>query len=443
MIHRAFWRNVLPSMIAFACSGIYSIVDGMFVGQGVGDAGLAAINIAYPITALVQALGTGLGMAAAVVLSICIGRGDEQEERRSLGNAFLLLLMAGGLSTVLLSLFYQPLLPLLGAEGEALSFAASYTQIIVLGSLFQVLGTGLVPLLRTYDGAGAAMAAMAAGFSANVALDALFICVFHWGTAGAAAATVIAQGVSAALSLAYLLRVKRVLQRARFGLRKKTALRLLATALSPFGLTMLNNVTLIVVNRGALAYGGSLAVACYAVVSYAICVVHFIVQGIGDGVQPLLSRYHGAGDRDSLVKVRALTLRTSPAVSLVCMAALFLGRSAIPRIFGASAAASQQFLLVLPIFLLSLPFLAVARSLISYFYATEQAARADLLIYGEPILLLVFNLFLPHFMGLSGVWLSVPLTQLVLAGAGMLLLCARQPSRSAAPSQSPAPAVSL
>ena len=67
MIQRNFWRNVLPSVIAFAFSGVYSIVDGMFVGQGVGDAGLAAINVAWPVTALVQALGTGLGMAAAVV----------------------------------------------------------------------------------------------------------------------------------------------------------------------------------------------------------------------------------------------------------------------------------------------------------------------------------------------------------------------------------------
>ena len=72
MIQRNFWRNVLPSVIAFAFSGVYSIVDGMFVGQGVGDAGLAAINVAWPVTALVQALGTGLGMAAAVLVVLVL-----------------------------------------------------------------------------------------------------------------------------------------------------------------------------------------------------------------------------------------------------------------------------------------------------------------------------------------------------------------------------------
>ena len=262
MIQRNFWRNVLPSVIAFAFSGVYSIVDGMFVGQGVGDAGLAAINVAWPVTALVQALGTGLGMAAAVVLSVCIGRRDAAEEHRALGSTAVLLLLAGVLSTALLALLYRPLLPLLGAEGSVLAYADSYTRVIVLGSLFQVLGTGLVPLLRTYDGADAAMCSMTAGFLTNVVLAALFISGFRWGPAGAAAAPVLAQGVSAALGLVYLFRVKRVFRGVSFRLNRRTVLRLLATSLPPFGLTMLNTVTLGVINRGAVASGGSLAVAC-------------------------------------------------------------------------------------------------------------------------------------------------------------------------------------
>lgn len=442
MIQRNFWRNVLPSVIAFAFSGVYSIVDGMFVGQGVGDAGLAAINVAWPVTALVQALGTGLGMAAAVVLSVCIGRRDAAEERRALGCTAVLLLLAGVLSTALLALLYRPLLPLLGAEGSVLAYADSYTRVIVLGSLFQVLGTGLVPLLRTYDGADAAMCSMTAGFLTNVVLDALFISVFQWGTAGAAAATVIAQGVSAALGLAYLFPVKRVFRGVSFRLNRRTVLRLLATSLSPFGLTMLNTVTLVVINRGALAYGGSLAVACYAVMSYAICMVHFIIQGIGDGAQPLLSRYYGAGEREALAQVRTLTFRAAPAAALLCGIALFLGRSAIPHLFGASNAATRLFQVILPLFLLYLPFMSVVRILTSYFCATEQITRADLLIYGQPVVLVVLSLILPRAgLGLSGVWLSVPLTQILLAGAGVLLLRTAHPGAKPAPAAAPQPAV--
>ena len=359
----------------------------MFVGQGVGDAGLAAINVAWPVTALVQALGTGLGMAAAVVLSVCIGRRDAAEEHRALGSTAVLLLLAGVLSTALLALLYRPLLPLLGAEGSVLAYADSYTRVIVLGSLFQVLGTGLVPLLRTYDGADAAMCSMTAGFLTNVVLDALFISVFRWGTAGSRRCHRHRPGgvrrPGAGLSVPGEAGVPGV----SFRLNRRTVLRLLATSLSPFGLTMLNTVTLVVINRGALAYGGSLAVACYAVMSYAICMVHFIIQGIGDGAQPLLSRYYGAGEQEALAQVRTLTFRSAPAAALLCGIALFLGRSAIPHLFGASNAATRLFQVILPLFLLYLPFMSVVRILTSYFCATEQITRADLLIYGQPVVL--------------------------------------------------------
>lgn len=93
-----------------------------------------------------------LGMAAAVVLSVCIGRRDAAEEHRALGSTAVLLLLAGVLSTALLALLYRPLLPLLGAEGSVLAYADSYTRVIVLGSLFQVLGTGWSPCCAPMTG---------------------------------------------------------------------------------------------------------------------------------------------------------------------------------------------------------------------------------------------------------------------------------------------------
>ena len=65
-IHKEFFRYVIPSMLAFALSGIYAIADGFFVGNALGDNALAAINMAYPLTAFLQAVGTGIGMGGAV-----------------------------------------------------------------------------------------------------------------------------------------------------------------------------------------------------------------------------------------------------------------------------------------------------------------------------------------------------------------------------------------
>lgn len=422
MIQKEFWRNVLPAMIAFAFSGIYAIVDGMFIGRSVGDAGLAAINIAYPITALIQAAGTGLGMAGAIGRSISLGRSDRQDERYYLGNTVTLLLATGAVLTLLLLLLSAPLLRLFGAQEEVLSLAQSYTSIIVLGSMFQVLGTGLVPIIRTYDGAMAAMRAMGAGFVTNVAVDWLLVTQLDFGTAGAAIATVISQAITAGLCLHFLWKAKQALQTALYRPLRRIVHWLVVTALSPFGLTLIPNITIILLNRSSLHWGGDLAVACYAVVSYAVYVGQLLLQGVGDGAQPLLGRFYGARDEESLRQVRMLLLTTAPITALVCIGALFGSRYLIPVVFGTSPQAAQMFVQVLPWFLLSLGFLAFARSFTSYFYATEQAWTAYILIYGEPIVLLLALLVLPQLFQLDGVWMAVPVTQLVLALIGAYLM---------------------
>lgn len=98
--NKAFWSNVLPSMAAFAFSGLYTIVDGFFIGQNIGDYGIAAVNIAYPITALIQAVGTGIGMAGAIWIAISVGENDEHKKNKFLGNTFVLLALFSLCTTV-------------------------------------------------------------------------------------------------------------------------------------------------------------------------------------------------------------------------------------------------------------------------------------------------------------------------------------------------------
>ena len=106
---KKFLRFVLPSMTAFAFTGLYSIVDGFFVGNNVGDDGLAAINVAYPLVALINAVGTGIGMGGSVMLSMARGRGDSRAEKRYLGNTLIYLLAASVVITAVMIASYAPL----------------------------------------------------------------------------------------------------------------------------------------------------------------------------------------------------------------------------------------------------------------------------------------------------------------------------------------------
>lgn len=112
-----YLRYIVPSMIAFTLTSIYGIVDGLFVGNVVGDAGLAGINVSFPLVQFVFAVGTGIGMGGAVISSIRAGRGDEASSRRAVGNTLLMLVVASLPLMAVLLMFGAPLSELLGGRG--------------------------------------------------------------------------------------------------------------------------------------------------------------------------------------------------------------------------------------------------------------------------------------------------------------------------------------
>ena len=278
-----FYQYVIPSMLAFALSGVYSIVDGFFVGNSIGDRGLAAINMAYPLTALIQSAGTGIGMGGAVRYSICDGAGEHKRKYEYFSISMILLLAASVLLTAVILAGGPAILTLFGAQGEIFELGVEYIRFIALGTVFQMFATGLVPFIRNMGGVIAAMAAMIAGFVTNMILDYVFVWALPYGIAGAAIATVIGQAVTLAVCLGYLvMRKTKVLVSVRSSW-KTVAKEVLLVAISPFGLAFSPNITLILVNRSAATYGGDQAVTTYATISYVAWIVAALLQGISDG----------------------------------------------------------------------------------------------------------------------------------------------------------------
>lgn len=422
-LDKRFFACVLPSMLAFALSGVYAIADGFFVGNALGDEALAAINIAYPLTAFLQAVGTGIGMGGAIQYAICLGGQEAHYKDRYFGLSLLLLCAAGLALTLGLLLCTPALLCLLGAGGGILALGQEYLRFIALGAIFQVMGTGLVPFLRNMGGAVAAMAAMMAGFVTNIVLDYTFVWVLPYGMAGAAVATVLGQAVTLAVCAVFLV-LKRHKPRLRLdGESAAMVKRVLAVGLSPFGLTFSPNLTLVLVNKSAALVGGDAAVTCYAPISYIISVTLLLLQGVSDGSQPLVSMAHGRGDARAARHTRNATYLFSAAVAAVCMAGLFALREQAAALFGASPQVTRRVAAVLPVFLAGLLPAAFSRMTTSYFYATARNSGAYLLIYGEPLLLFALLLVLPGAAGgIWGTWAAVPLSQALAAllGAGLL-----------------------
>lgn len=410
---RIFFSYVIPSVLAFALSGVYTIVDGFFIGQSLGDMGLTAITLAYPVSALIGAVGTGLGLAGAIRFTILSAQGEEKQTQECFSGTTVLILLAGVLLTVLLFGLAAPIQRLLGAGGETLTLCVEYARVIALGAIFQLLATGFVPFIRNMGGASFAMVSMILGFVTNIALDYSFVWVLSWGMAGAALATIIGQTVTMLAAVIFF-----IVKKAGFRLPASSELwhlwaGVVKVSLSPFGLTFSPTITMLLMNRFLLLYGNEQAVAIYGCIGYIISIIYLLLQGVGDGGQPLISRYYGEGDHAAVKHTLKLAYMTAAAVTVLCMVGVFLARAQIGVLFGASPEANTGVAQYLPWFLAALLFLAYVRITTAYFYAAEKTALSYLLVYAEPVCTLLLLLILPPVLGLDGVWLAVPLAQTV------------------------------
>lgn len=417
-----FFKYVIPSIIAFALSGIYAIVDGYFVGNTIGDAGLSAINIAYPIEALIQSVGTGIGMGGAVYYSINTAEGNHQKARQFIAASWWLLVAASIIFTLLTFFSAHTILVLLGADGSILAYAIHYVKIIALGAALQIVGTGLIPFIRNFGSSSFAMIAMLGGFVTNILLDYLLVWVYGQGMTGAALATIIGQGVTFLIALLYSVLKKKLFICINAGEFRFLCKSIFKVGLAPFGLALTPNISLVIINRFSASYGGEKAIATHACISYIICIIYLILQGVGDGSQPLMSKYYGERKTNELAEVKRMAYTFAVILAFIGCVIMYLGRWHIGTLFGSSDTVNSETAKIIPIFLVSVPFVAITRISTAGFYATEKAALSYILTFIEPVLMLGLMLILPPlFGGQIMIWWSTVLARIISALLALLL----------------------
>lgn len=406
-------QDCIPTVFSLLMSGLYGVMDGLFVGRAVGDTGLAAINIAWPIAAVITAVGIGIGSGGSVLYSNSNGKGEQERGEVVYHQTITLLFAAAMVLLIVLGFTYPAILSALGAKGDVYQKAVEYIQIIIFGAVFQVMGTGFIPMLRNRNLAFQAMVSMAAGMGVNGVLNYLLLFVVKIGIRGAAVGTIAAQFVVLVIS-SYLIygrqkvHLKVVWQHKMIG-------EILKIGISAFGLSLAPSIVLLFTNLQCLKYGGDAAVACYAVISYIVFPVQSMLMGIGDGTQPLMSFYSGAKKMEELRFVKKIASIAVVGMGAVFFVIVILVSKYIPDIFGMQMESQAYFGTGMAVSAVSFLFTGLAKFHISYLNATLQVKKAMQLIYGETIVVAPFLIFLlPYVFKINGIWLSLPGTQLIM-----------------------------
>ncbi len=422
-INRQFMHYVIQSMIAMLFSGFYSIVDGLFVGNSIGNVGLAAINLVYPIQVVLNATATGVGIGGSVLVSIYRGEEKERDMEHSAMQTIILLLIFGAILPVFFLGTKGIILNFLGAEGAIYKGADEYITTILIGRMLPVLANGLKPIVRNQGKPIVATQNMVAGLVTNIVLDYVFIYKMNLGMFGAALATITAQGVVATMNVIYVVKLNHKNFKMDYILPNIAKIkRIMKIAVSPFGQTIVPSIIIILTNWKCIEYGGDGAVAIYSVISYVLACAQLLIQGIGDGVQPLFSYYFGANKEKELHYVynKAFFLCSIFSVFLMVMTMVFSVQLA--KYFNISPELMNETALALKTTAFAYIFFGITRVTSAYFYATNHTKFSNLLIYIEPIVIAPAMLWIfTELFGLSGVWMAYPAIQVILSSISLVL----------------------
>lgn len=416
VLRKQFFQYIIPSMFTMLLSGFYAIVDGLFVGNAAGDSALGAINLVWPIQCLMNATAMGIGVGSAVLMSTYMGEHKRKEAQRSCGLGLVMLLMAGVILPLIMLLFLPQLLQFFGAEGELYTLCKQYIVIVLIGGIFPMIGNGINPLLRNRGNTMSATLLMSSGLITNILLDYIFVFVLRIGIFGAGLATILAQAVVAFCSFLFLWKSERDLfQKDHFVIRMQEVKKIMRIGISPFGQTLVPSLVILFTNWKCIAYGGAEAVTIFSVVSYVLATVQLLLQGIGDGVQPMFSFYYGAKKHEEVRWMYRHALMLSIGCSLVFTVVVCMFGETIAAMFGIHEGLREASVTALSMCAISFLGLGIARLTCSYFYATGKHKVSSTLVYLEPCLIMPLALeVLSLFWGMSGVWLAYPIAQIIL-----------------------------
>ncbi len=426
-IRRLFWAYCIPAIVGITINGIYAIVDGIFIGHAMGGVGLAASNLAWPISSLILAFGVMIGSGAASHYSILAGAEKPDEAQIYAANSLGLSLVTSLIVGALVYTQSRQLLVIQNATGEILEFANDYIQITAIASLPLILGTVLPILVRNDQKPRLATIMLVAGAITNIILDWLLIIELDLKLAGAAYSTVAAQLLVAIWGLGYFVRkwIKQSSDLHKLNLNLKVSLGTVAVGFSGFFSIVYIAFVVTIHNHLFLKMGNFHVLAAFAIVGYIQWVYYMFAEGIGIGIQPLISYLFGAGNH---CKVRVvLMLGVSYVLVVGCvvymtavlfpdfLSGLFVGGNIDQAL--AQTAKTGFRLHLFSLFADGFIVLCAA-----YFQAMARAKVATIISMGNVFVQLPFLFVLPPWLGVTGIWIAMPVSNVLLGLAVLIYL---------------------
>ncbi|WP_440121527.1 MATE family efflux transporter [Tenacibaculum sp. Ill] len=415
-ISQLILKQAIPASIGILVMSINMIVDTIFVGRWIGVLAIAAITVVLPIAFLISSIGMGVGIGGSSIISRALGANKDDKAFEVFGNQISLTIALSILFVLLGTFFSTPILRLFGANGDIITPATEYFDVIVWGVPFLAFAMMGNPVVRAVGKPNYAMLTMLFPAIANIFLDVIFIKFMNLGMYGAGLATSISYAVSGLFILWFFISKRTELKiipkyfKLNFSIVKEI--------ISLGGVTVVRQGTIsiltIVLNYSLFKYGGEISIAIYGIINRVMLFALFPVLGVTQGFLPIAGYNYGANNTERVKETIKTSILFGTGIAVLIFILIMLFPNELVGVF-----TEDEKLLNLTPNALIIAFLAtpvITTQLIgsAYFQAAGKALPALLLtLLKQGFFLIPLVYILPKFYGVNGVWMSFPIADVL------------------------------
>lgn len=416
-------RTAFPMLVAQVLNLLYSIVDRIYIGRipGEGTNALGAVGLCFPIIILITGFTNMYGMGGSPLFSMELGRGDKEKAEKIMNTSFRLLVATAAAIMIFGELFAEPLLHLFGASESAMKYSLIYLRIYLLGTLFSMVTTGMNPFINAQGFPGIGMLSVVIGAVSNLLLDPLFIFAFKMGVSGAAAATVISQGLSMLLVSHYIFG-KKLEQRIRMRRARKVrdyfpyAKDIIGLGTAPFIMQCTNSLVQITCNNVLMTFGGEIYVSIMTIVSSVRQILDTPVMAVVEGTSPIISYNYGARRAGNVRKSIAIMMLVSVPYTLVIWVMILVRPEMFIRIFSSDKELLIDAVPALHLYFFAYIFQAMQYSGQTVFKALNKKKQAVFFsLFRKVVMVVPLTYLFPYVFGFgaNGVFMAEPVSNVI------------------------------
>jgi putative MATE family efflux protein len=403
----------IPSIIAMVLTSLITVADGFFIGNFVGEEGLAAVNLGLPIVYLFLAVGLMVSVGGVAIAGMALGGGDTQRSNNVFNQTMITSVFATVFLSIIISFCLEPMVRFLNAEGHAAQHFLDYYRIMLIELPVMVIIASFGMFIRAEGEPQFFMQVNILNVLLNILLNYVLVQIFGWGVKGIAFASLVSAFVALIMVLYFFIKKSKVFTLGRFLFSGKVLKDTLLNGSSEFIGEMSLCISMFAYNVVILKNIGLDGVTAFAVAGYIAYIFSMIVIGFGQGASPLMSFAFGADEKLLARDLRKITNIFVLGAGTVFFLFVVIASSWYSKIFVKSETVHQMIQSGIPIFALS--FLFTGINVITSFYFTSIGKAKESAIISSArgfVILLICIIMLPPILGMFGVWLAAPVTEL-------------------------------